>query len=112
MAIKAYKRLGATLVTPGSSANTELYAVPTGSEAVISELTVCNKGSSDHVYYIAVQATGGAVTSPDYKAYNVPINAYSSIMLNPGFAMQATGRIMVGADSTDVVFSCSGVEIS
>jgi hypothetical protein len=111
MAIKTYKRLGATVVVAITA--TELYAVPTSTQAIVSELTVCNIGTSERTYRIAVvDGAIGTVSNEDYKVYDAPISPNSSVIFNPGYAMEAESTILVYASHADVVFSCSGIEIS
>lgn len=107
---KTYKRLGATTVIVNT--DTALYTVPTGKMAIVSELTVCNKGTSQHTFRIAhVDGAISSVANEDYKYYDTPIDGNQGITFNIGLAMSAGDTILVRADSTDVVFSASGVEI-
>jgi len=108
---KTYKRLGATVVT--ANTNTALYTVAASTSAIVSELTVCNIGSSQRTFRIAhVDGAIGSVANADYKFYDAVIDANTSLMLNPGYTMAATHTLLVRANHAEVVFSCSGVEIT
>ena len=107
----AYKRLGATVVV--ADTDTALYTVPASTEAVVSEITICNIGSSQRTFRLAhVDGAIGAVASEDYKYYDAPLGANASLVLNIGLAMATTETLLVRANHAEVVFSCSGVEIT
>ena len=108
---KVYKRLGATTVV--ANTDTTLYTVPVATEAVVGEITICNRGSTQHTYRLAhVDGAIGVVANEDYKFYDTPIDGNHSIVLNIGLSMAASNTILVRANHADVNFSCSGVEIS
>jgi len=109
---KAYQQLGATVVV--ADTDTTLYTVPALTEAIVSEITICNIGSTQRTFRLAHIAGGGigTVANEDYKYYDTPINANSSLILNIGLAMATTDTLLVRASHAEVVFSASGVEIS
>lgn len=105
-----YKRLGATTVTADTDAS--LFQVPADHEYIVSELTICNTGSTQRTFRIAVvDGAIGSVANEDYKFYDIPIEANAAITLKPGFAMAASESLLVRANHADVVFSASGVDI-
>lgn len=108
---KAYKRLGATAVT--ANTDTNLYTVPASTETIISRLSICNIGSTDRTYRLAViDGAIGVVSNEDYLQYDTTIKANSAHHFNIGEAMAATHSILVRANHAEVVFSCSGIEMS
>lgn len=108
---KTYKRLGATTVI--ANTDTALYTVPASTSTIVSEITVCNRGSSQHTFRLAhVDGSISLVSSEDYKYYDAPIEANQGITFNIGLTMSAGDTILVRANSADVNFSASGVEIS
>jgi len=107
----ALKRLGATTVT--ADTNTSLFQVPSGHEYIVSELTICNTGSTQRTFRIAVVLGAiSGVSAKDYKFYDVPIEPNATITLKPGYAMAETESLMVRASHAEVVFSASGVDRS
>lgn len=107
----AYKRLGATTVT--ADEDTKLYTVDAGTEAIVSELTICNMGGTARTFRVAhVDGAIGDVVNEDYKAYDCNIDPNSSIMICGGLSMAAADTILVRANHADVVFNMSGVEIT
>lgn len=108
---QAYKRLGAIVVT--ANTDTQLYTVPASTEAIVSELTICNIGGTARTFRVAhVDGAIGDVVNDDYKAYDCNIDPNSSIMICGGLSMAAAETILVRANHADVVFNMSGVEIT
>jgi hypothetical protein len=108
---RTYGRLGATVVV--AATDTTLYTVPASTEAIVSEITICNIGASQHTFRLAhVDGAIADVANEDYKYYDATINANSSLILNIGLSMAATETLLVRASHADVVFSCSGIEIT
>jgi len=108
---RVYKRLGATVVT--ADTDTALYTVPASTEAIVSEITICNIGATQRTFRLAhVDGAIGAISNEDYKYYDATLNPNSSLVLNIGLAMATTHTLLVRANHADVVFSCSGVEVT
>jgi len=106
-----YKRLGATTVT--ADTDTKLFQVPAAHEYIVSELTICNIGSTQRTFRVAVvDGAIGSVANEDYKFYDCTIEPNSTITLKPGYAMAASESLLVRASHADVVFSASGIDIS
>lgn len=106
----AYKRLGAKTVI--ANTDTELYTVPASTQTIVSELTICNIGSTSRTFRVAhVDGAIGDVANEDYKAYDCTLDANSSIVICVGLSMATTETLLVRANHAEVVFTCSGVEI-
>lgn len=111
MASYAYKRLGATVVT--ADTDTALYTVPASTQTIMSNITVCNRGTSTRTFRVAhVDGAIGDVANDDYLAYDCNIDPNSSIVICSGISMGASETILVRANHADVNFVCSGVEIT
>jgi hypothetical protein len=105
-----YKILGQ--VAPSSASDATLYTVPAATEAVISTLIVCNRGTAAATYRIAIRpGGGGAITDANYIAYEVSVGALNSTTLTLGLTLEATDVITVRASSANVSFSAFGSEI-
>ena len=108
---KEYKRLGATAVTADTDA--ELYVVPASTATVVGCLHICNIGTSERTFRIAiVDGAIGTVANEDYLYYDVAIAANAGIAFNIGLTIPTTYTILVRASHADVVFSAFGAEIS
>lgn len=106
----SYKRLGATTVT--ADTNTSLYTVPASTEAVVSSILVCNRGTSSATFRVAhVDGAIGVVANEDYIFYDVSIPANDTFAATIGSTMTAADTLLVRSDSADVNFIAWGSEI-
>ncbi len=109
MATISYGRLGATVVT--ADTDTALYTVPASTEVNVSNIHVCNIGSTSRKFRVAiVDGAIGAVSNEDYLYYDTPIAGNTSVALQIGITLAATYTILVRADHAEVVFSAFGAE--
>lgn len=103
------KRLGATTVV--ASTDTELYQVPVNTEAVVSLVQVCNRGTSERTFRVAVvDGDIASVANEDYLYYDSPVPANDALALRLGLAMEQDDSILVRADHADVNFLAFGIE--
>ena len=108
---KVYKRLGATVVT--ANVNTGLYTVPASTSAIVGNLHVCNIGSTERTFRIAVvNGAIGVVSTKDYLYYDTIIAANTGVAFNIGIILPTTYTILVRANHADVIFSAFGAEIN
>lgn len=106
----AYKVLGQS--APGATTETDLYTVPSATEAIISSLVVCNRSASDVTYRIAVRPAGATLATSHYVAYDVTVGASDSTTLTLGVTLEATDVLTVYASTADLTFSAFGSEIA
>lgn len=106
----AYKVLGQS--APSATTATDLYTVPSATQAIISSLVVCNRSASDVTYRIAVRPAGAALANSHYVAYDVTVGASDSTTLTLGLALEATDVVTVYASTADLTFSAFGSEIA
>jgi hypothetical protein len=106
-----YKVLGQAALT--AETNTDVYTVPADTQAVISTLTVCNRGAVANSFRIAIRPAGATIANEHYVAYDTAIAANDSTNLTLGITLAATDVVTVygGATSTFSV-SVFGSEIS
>jgi hypothetical protein len=106
-----YKILGQTIVVANTS--TGLYTTPALTSTIISSIVVCNTGTSQQTFRIAITpGTISSVAIQDYIYYDVIIPSNDTFVSTAGLTMTNGNTIMVRASSADVVFSCFGSEIS
>lgn len=106
----AYKVLGQS--APSATTDTTLYTVPSATEAVISTITVCNRGSSSGTYRIAVRPNGASIANQHYIAYDVSLAANAVEAYSLGVTLDATDVVTIYASSGDFTFQAFGSEIS
>lgn len=105
-----YKVLGQS--APSATTNTDVYTVPSATEAVISTIAVANRATSSATYRIAVRPNGTAIANQHYIAYDVPVAANDSTVITIGITMDATDVLTVYASTTNLSFSVFGSEIA
>lgn len=107
---QTYKVLGQVAST--GVANYTLYTVPSGTQSVISTISVCNAGSSSTTYRIAVRPSGETLAQKHYIAYDAAINQYDSTLLTLGISLSGTDVITGYSAGSGLVFNLFGVEIA
>lgn len=99
-------------VSPAATTLTDLYTVPSSTEAVGSTLVICNRNASKVTFRAAV-AVGGAGDDPkQYLFYDTDLLANDSIFATIGIALAAGDVVRVYASTTGVSFQLFGVEQS
>ena len=97
---------------PSATTATTLYTVPSATSAVVSTITVCNRGTSAASYRIAVRPAGATLANEDYLAYDVAIAANDTTALTLGITLATTDVITVYASTANFSFNVFGSEIS
>ena len=105
-----YKVLGQE--APAATTATTLYTVPSATEAVISTIFVCNRGTDASTFRIAVRPNAATLADEHYIAYNVLILGSTSTAITVGVTMDAADLLEVYASSGDLSFNVFGSEIS
>jgi len=92
-----YKILGQA--APSANSPTDLYTVPAATEAVLSTIVIANRATSAGTFRLAVIPSGETISSKNYIAFDVPVEATDSTTLTMGVTLSAGDKIT--ADSTD-----------
>lgn len=104
-----YKVLGQS--APSATTNTTLYTVPAATSAIVSTLSVCNRGVST-TFRIAVRPAGAAIANEHYVIYDSYVNAGDTIFLTLGITLAATDVVTIYAGTTNISFGLFGSEIA
>ena len=105
-----YKVLGQS--NPTASTDTTLYTVPASTSAVVSTVSVCNRGSAAATYRVAVRPAGASLANQHYVTYDVTLPAYATDTLTLGITLATTDVLTVYASTGDVTFQAFGSELS
>jgi hypothetical protein len=113
MATTTYKTLGQLAAASAVSATEPIYTVgtATGTQAVVSTITVCNRGTAATVYRLAIRPNGTAVSNSHYIAYDAPIAGNDTIALTLGVTMDASDTLGAYAGNANLTFNAFGAEI-
>lgn len=96
--------MGYKVTQAQGTALTDLYTVPTGKEAVVSTLTVCNYGTASSEYDIKVRVGGTASSDIQYLAAGVALLPNDTSFITAGIALAADDVVSVSSTETDVTF--------
>jgi hypothetical protein len=105
-----YKVLGQS--APAATTNTDVYTVPSATEAVVSSIIVANRGNTDGTFRLAVRPDGSTIANQHYIAYDTPILANDSITMTVGITMNAADVITAYCSSENMSINVFGTEIS
>jgi glucose-6-phosphate dehydrogenase assembly protein OpcA len=105
-----YKILGQS--APSATTDTDVYTVPSSTEAVISTITIANRNSSAATYRIAIRSNGDAIANQHYIAYDASVDANDTIALTLGITMGAADVVTVYASTANLSFNIFGSEIA
>jgi hypothetical protein len=113
MATTTYKVLGQLAAASAVAATEAIYTAPStaGLQAVISTITVCNRGTAATTYRLAVRPNGTAVANQYYIAFDAPIAGNDTIALTLGVTMDATDTLGAYAGNANLTFNAFGAEI-
>jgi hypothetical protein len=105
-----YKVLGQS--NPGANADNDVYTVPAATAAIVSTLSICNQGTTQATFRVAVRPAGAAIAAKHYLSYDTPIDGNDSVLMTLGITLAATDVITVRANSASISFNAFGSEIS
>jgi len=105
-----YKVLGQS--APSATTATTLYTVPSATEAVISTITICNRGSTTGTFRISVRPNGASLANQHYVVYDASIAGKDTIFVTVGATLDAADVLEVYASTGDFSFNAYGSEIS
>lgn len=105
-----YKVLGQS--APSATTDTTLYAVPASTEAVVSTVFVCNRGTTAATFRIAVRPDGASLANQHYLFYDVNVGANATVPITTGITLGDTDVLTVRASTANLSFSAFGTEIT
>lgn len=97
---------------PSATTNTDIYTVPTATQAVISTIVVANRATSAATYRIAVRPNGATLANQHYIAYDVTVGASDSTTITLGVTVDAADVLTVYASTANLSFNVFGSEIA
>ena len=105
-----YKVLGQAAPTPNTL--TDIYTVPSSTQAVISTITVCNHNATNTSYSIAVAQNGATDSNTQYVIRGGVVPAADSIALTLGITIDSADIIRGNTNQANVSFNIFGSEIT
>ena len=105
-----YKVLGQS--APAATTDTNVYTVGAGKQAIVSTLSIANRGAATATYRIAIRPAGATLANTHYIAYDSTVAPNDGILLTIGITLAATDVVTVRASTADLTFNLFGSEIS
>jgi len=105
-----YKILGQS--APAATTEVDLYTVPSATDAVVSSVSVCNRGTATGTFRIYVSPAGAATADANYLVYDAELAAKSTIAFTLGITLDATDELRIYASTADFSFNAFGTELS
>ena len=106
----AYKVLAQS--APAATTATDVYTVPSATEAVVSTIIIANRAATAGTYRLSVRPNGAAQANQHYIAYDVPLAANDSTTLTLGITVDAADVVTAYCSSADMSVNIFGTEIS
>lgn len=105
-----YKVLGQA--SPAVATPTTLYTVPSGTQAVVSTISVCNLTGGEIQFRIAIRPAGATLATQHYIAYDSKVAGNDTTFITVGLTLGAGDVITVYESAADIVFNAFGSEIN
>ena len=105
-----YKILGQS--APAATTEVDLYTVPASTDAIVSTVTVCNRGTAAGTFRVYVSPAGAATANANYIIYDAPLGAKEFLAFTLGITLDATDELRIYASSADFSFNAFGTELS
>lgn len=99
-------------VAPSASTNSTLYTAPSSTQAVVSTIFVCNRGTAAAKYRVAVRPDGASIADQHYIFYDADLDAKATVAITTGITLGDTDVVTVYADSASLSFAAFGSEIT
>lgn len=102
----------AAQLNPSASTWSNLYTVPSATQAVISNIHVCNYGDSQATFSVALRPDGESLEPKNYIFYGLNIGSLDTIQLGDGITMESSDLFDVWASTASVSFNMSYAEVT
>lgn len=104
-----YKILGQ--LNPTANTLTTVYTVPSGTQAVVSTVTICNQANTATTFKLAVQPANATIDNKHYVNFDTPLPANDTIALTIGMTLGNTDVISANCATGNVSINVFGSEI-
>jgi hypothetical protein len=88
----------------------DVYTVPGATNTTVSTITVCNRGTTQETFRIAVAVAGAADDNKQYIAYDTSVPGNDIFAATIGITLAATDVIRCYGSSTNLSVNIFGIE--
>ena len=96
----------------GSAGLQSLYTAGASEQAIISTITIANRGTTSQTYRVAVRPDGASIANQHYIAYDSICPANDTIALTLGVTLDGNDVLSVYSSNSDLTFNAFGAEIN
>lgn len=104
----SFKILGHAALS--ATTDTTIYTVAGGKSAVLSTVSVCNRGATAVTYRLALVPSGATLDTSHYVAYEATLPAYSTDYHRAGFTLAAGDFVVARCSTADLTVVVCGDE--
>lgn len=105
-----YKVLGQA--APAATTATALYTCPSATAAVISTISVCNRGTTSGTFRLYLRPNDETLANKHYLVYDASVASKDTLFLTVGVTADASDVLYCYASSADFSFNVFGSEIT
>lgn len=98
-------------VNPTANTLTTVYTVPASNSAVVSTIAVCNTGTANALFSLAVRVANAAIATSQYIAFNTTVPSYDTVVLTLGLSLAATDVLSANVSTANIAVSAFGTEV-
>lgn len=98
-------------VNPVGNTLTTVYSVPANNTAIVSTITICNTGTANALFSLAIREANTAISTKQYIAFNTTVPSYDTIHLTFGLSMGPTDVLSANVSTPNVAIGVFGSEI-
>jgi hypothetical protein len=96
----------------GTAALQSLYTTGASEQAVISTVTIANRGTASATYRLAIRPDGESIANKHYIAYDATIPGNDTIALTLGITLDGNDVLSCYSSTTEITFNAFGAEIN
>jgi hypothetical protein len=96
----------------GTASLQSLYTAGASEQAVISTITIANRGTASDTYRIAVRPDGASIANQHYIAYDAVCPGNDTVALTLGITLDGNDVVSVYSGTTNLTFNAFGAEIN
>ena len=105
----AYKRGSALSQAPaGTGTYATLYAVPSTTQVTLTDIEICNTGTTNATFYISIVPSGGTAGASNALFYASPILPKMTVQWSGNIVMTAGVSVQAYSSSSDVNIFVTG----
>lgn len=95
----------------GTASLQTLYTAGSAEQAIVSTITIANRGTTSSTYRLAVRPDGASIANQHYIAYDSVCPANDTIALTLGITMDGNDVLSCYSSTTDLTFNAFGAKI-